>query len=69
LLLYFNKKERAMSDNRDIRGPQDRKLISLQEDYEIRYWCDKFNVSESELRKAVERVGNSAEAVENALKK
>ena len=52
-----------MSDNRDLRGPQDAKLISLQEDYEVRYWTNKFNCSEEELRRAVQKVGHSAEKV------
>jgi hypothetical protein len=56
-----------MSDNKELRGPQDARLISLSEDYEVRYWTNKFNCSKEELRKAVERVGNSAEKVEAEL--
>ncbi|MBP7553354.1 MAG: DUF3606 domain-containing protein [Spirochaetes bacterium] len=46
-------------DNKNIRGPKDRSKISFDEQYEIDYWCNYFNVSESKLRIAVDKVGNS----------
>lgn len=52
-----------MSDNKDIRAPQDAKRIALGEDYEVRYWSGRFGVTPEQLRDAVEAVGNSAEAV------
>ena len=58
-----------MSDNLQDRGSPDRKLIAMGEEHEVRYWTEKFNVSEDELRRAVERVGNSAQAVEEALRR
>ena len=56
-----------MSDDKTNPGGQDRKLISLSEDYEVRDWAAKFGVSENALRTAVERVGNRAEDVEREL--
>jgi len=56
-----------MSDNRELRGGQDRTRVSLGEDYEVRYWTGRFNCSEEELRKAVEKVGNSVEKIEAEL--
>jgi len=56
-----------MSDDKTNTGGQDRKLISLSEDYEVRDWAAKFGVSENALRTAVERVGNCAEDVEREL--
>jgi Protein of unknown function (DUF3606) len=56
-----------MADDKTLKGPQDRSRISLSEDYEVRYWCEKFGVTEEELRAAVKRVGNSAKAVENEI--
>jgi len=56
-----------MSDNPKNRHQPDRSKISLSQDYEVRYWTEKFGCSEDELRKAVARVGNSPEAVEKAL--
>lgn len=58
-----------MSDDKTNRGPQDRSRIALGEDYEVRYWSEKFGVSAEELRAAVEAVGNSAEAVEKHLRR
>lgn len=57
-----------MSDDKNNRGPQDRSRISLLEDYEVRYWTDALGVSEERLREIVRRVGNSADAVREALK-
>jgi hypothetical protein len=56
-----------MADDRTLKGPQDRTRISLSEDYEVRYWCKKFGVTPDVLRTAVEKVGNSAKAVEDEL--
>jgi hypothetical protein len=56
-----------MADDRTLKGPQDRSRISLSEDYEVRYWCMKFGVSPEELKAAVNKVGNSAKAVEKEL--
>jgi hypothetical protein len=57
-----------MADNKDIRGPQDSSRIAMGEDYEVRYWTEKFGVSQDELQRAVDAVGNSASAVEKHLK-
>jgi hypothetical protein len=35
----------AMVDDKTKRAPQDTKLISLTEDYEIDYWTEKFGVT------------------------
>ena len=58
-----------MPDNTNDRGPQDRSRISLEQDYEVRYWTQKFGVSRQDLEQAVKRVGNSADAVAKALGK
>jgi len=57
-----------MSDDKSKTG-QDRKLISLTEDYEVRDWCKSLGCTEAELRAAVKAVGNSAEKVREFLKK
>jgi uncharacterized protein DUF3606 len=49
-------------------APRDRSRISLSEDYEVRYWSEKFCVSKERLAAAVKKVGNSADAVERELK-
>lgn len=57
-----------MSDNKDLRGGQDRKRINVNQDHELRDWSKKFGVSPDQLKKAVEKVGDRAEAVERELK-
>ena len=55
-----------MSDDKQITA-QDRKLISLEQDYEVRDWCKSLNCTEQELRSAVKSVGNSARDVREYL--
>ncbi len=57
-----------MADDLSNRGPQDRARVNISEQHEIAYWTKKFGVSEEQLRKAVQKAGVSAEAVEKALK-
>lgn len=47
----------------------DRKLISLEQDHEVRYWTGAFNCTERELRAAMEVVGNSAKWVREYLRR
>jgi hypothetical protein len=57
-----------MSDDKSKVGDGDRQRISLNEDYEVRDWADKFGVSQEELRASVGRVGNMADDVEKDLR-
>jgi len=57
-----------MSDDKTKTG-NDRKLISLEQDYEVRDWTKSMNTTEEKLRAAVEAVGNSAEKVREYLSK
>lgn len=56
-----------MSDDKNQTGGQDRKRISLSDDYEVRDWSEKFGVTPERLREAVGKVGNQAEDVEREL--
>ena len=47
----------------------DRKLISLEEDYEVRDWCKSLGCTPEQLKAAVKAVGHSAEAVRQHLGK
>ena len=58
-----------MADDRTQVGPQDRTRINVNEDYELRYWSERFGVSQQKLKEAVAEVGVSASAVEAHLKK
>lgn len=58
-----------MSDNTSKTGSPDRDRISTSEDYEVRYWSEKFGVSKDELINAVKASGsNSPDTVEAYLK-
>jgi len=56
-------------DDKAKTGSPDSDLINVSEDYEVRYWSEKFGVSAEELKSAVEAVGNSAKAVQKHLNK
>jgi hypothetical protein len=59
-----------MADDKTKRGmQQDRKLISLEQDYEVRYWTEALGVSRERLEELVNKHGHSAEKVREALKK
>ena len=57
-----------MTDNKS-KTALDRKRIDVSEDYECRYWSEKFGVSADELKRTVERVGPRADDVARALGK
>ena len=52
-----------MADDKTERGQPDRSTINMQEDYEIKYWTQRFGTTREELQKIIDRVGNSATAV------
>ncbi|RYF46290.1 MAG: DUF3606 domain-containing protein [Comamonadaceae bacterium] len=56
-----------MSDDLSNRGAQDRSRINVNEPHEVRYWTERFSVSETALRQAVAEVGVSADAVAQHL--
>jgi hypothetical protein len=58
-----------MADDTSKRGRQDRNRINVNEDYEVRYWSQRFGVTPERLRAAVEKVGTSPKAVEEELKR
>ena len=57
-----------MSDDKS-KLAADRERINVNEDYELRYWTEKFGVSAEDLKRAVERVGPMADDVARALGK
>ncbi len=56
-----------MTDDKSKTTAADRTRVSLTEDYEVQYWCQRFGVSRDELADAVKKAGNSVEAVQAAL--
>jgi hypothetical protein len=57
-----------MADDKTKSGGSDRTRINVNEDYELRDWAKKFNVTPEQLKEAVQAVGTSAESVEKHLK-
>lgn len=57
-----------MSDDKSQAGGADRKRINVNEEYELRDWSKKFNVTADRLKEAVQAVGTSADAVEKHLR-
>ncbi|CAB3910666.1 DUF3606 domain-containing protein [Achromobacter xylosoxidans] len=57
-----------MSDDLKNRGAQDRSRINVNEAHELHYWTNELDVSDEQLRKAVQAVGVSATAVREHLK-
>jgi len=58
-----------MTDNTRTRGEPDRSLINVNQDHELRYWTQTLDVTEDELRAAVEAVGTSADKVREYLQR
>jgi hypothetical protein len=58
-----------MTDDKTQRVPRDAERVNVNEDYEVRYWCKKWGVSEQQLRDAVKRVGVMSKDVAKALGK
>jgi hypothetical protein len=58
-----------MADDRSIRGAADRSRINMQEEYEVRYWTQKWNVSREQLAAAVREMGVMAADVARKLGK
>jgi hypothetical protein len=56
-------------DSLKKRGQPDRSKISITEAHEVRYWTKHLDVSQEELLRAVEKVGNAAAAVRKELGK
>ena len=45
----------------------DRKMISLEQEHEVRYWTEVLGCTEEELRRAVAHVGNSVQDVRDYM--
>jgi hypothetical protein len=58
-----------MTDNLNIRQPQDRTKINVHEAWELSYWTKHLGVSADALKRAVAQVGPSVEAVKRQLGK
>jgi hypothetical protein len=58
-----------MADNKDIRDGRDRDRVAGDEDYEIRHMANKMGISQEEVKRAIEQVGNDRQKLEDYLRK
>jgi hypothetical protein len=58
-----------MADDLKRRQPEDATRVNVNESWEVKYWTNRFGVTETKLRQAVNAVGVSASKVEAWLKK
>ena len=58
-----------MADDKGKAGSADRARIYVHEDYELRYWTEKFKCTTTELQAAVAAIGVMADKVEAHLKR
>ena len=53
-----------MSDKLTDHGQRDRVRVNVSEDWELKYWSEKFGVDEADIKHAVERVGPMVSDIE-----
>lgn len=53
----------------DMRIPEDTTHVGLEQDWEVRYWCARYSVTEQELRACVTEVGPRADDVDRKLQR
>jgi hypothetical protein len=58
-----------MPDDKTQRGTADRARINIHEDYELKHWSERFNISTEKLKDAVTKVGPMAQNVAKYLQK
>lgn len=46
-----------MSDNTNIRQPEDPTKVNINQQWEIDYWCKKWSITKERLLKIVKKVG------------
>ena len=57
-----------MADDKNLKDERDRGRVSGSEEYELQYLAEKLNVSTEEIKRAIEKVGNNREKVEEFLR-
>jgi len=51
------------------RRPADTSKVGIAQDWELKYWSERFGVSRDKLRGAVETAGSQVDAVRSLLRK
>ena len=55
--------------NKDLKGPEDRKRINIFESHEVKYWATKLGVTQQDIETAVYQVGDLVDDVKEYLNK
>ena len=63
----FASEDCTMSDDLLDKGQRDRSHIAMGHPHEVQYWARHLGVTNDELQRTVEKVGNSAAAVRKEL--
>ena len=63
----FNEEAEGMADNLKRIARLDGSRINIEQDYEVRYWCEKLGVSEDQLKSAVAKAGPMVKNVREHL--
>jgi hypothetical protein len=63
----FEQLEHSVQRNFVKKAAPNRSKISIQNDYELKYWARHFGVTREDLQRAIEKVGNSAASVHKQL--
>ena len=58
-----------MAGSMSRRHPQDSSRINVHEDWELRFWSDKWNIPRHQLMDTIKRVGVQVQEVARALGK
>jgi hypothetical protein len=56
-----------MTDSLTIKEQPDRGKIDMRDAHAVRYWTKHFNISQQDLQRAIDKVGNSAAAIRKEL--
>jgi hypothetical protein len=54
--------------DKDSRAPIDTSQVNLSEEWEVRYWCERFEVGEVELRACIAEAGPRTVDVDERLR-
>ena len=54
--------------DKNERTPQDLTRVGVEEEWEVRYWCERYGVTDAELRACVVAVGPRTKDVEQRLR-
>ena len=57
-----------MADNKNLRDGRDRSRVAGNEAYELQHIAEKMGVSQEAVRKAIEKVGNDRQKLEEYLR-